>query len=90
MGRASEGLCLLSSGTCARKNTLRSTHRWWTCATLRRRATYETPEANVYEFHLSGIIDMLEKLQKQFNAELYDAQEDESNVESVGFMKVQD
>ena len=51
--------------------------------------TYEAPEANVYEFHLSGIIDMLEKLQKKFNAELHDAQEGESNVAHASSMKVQ-
>ena len=41
---------------------------------------YETPEANVYELHLFGIIDMLGKLQKKLDAELRDAQEDENNA----------
>ena len=36
---------------------------------------YETPEANEYEFQSSGIIDMLEKLQKKFDAEFHDAQD---------------
>ena len=51
---------------------------------------YETPEANVYEFHSSGIIDMLEKLQKKFDAELHDAQLDESNAAHASSMKAQD
>ena len=44
----------------------------------------------MYEFHLFGIIDMLEKLQKKLDAELHDAQEDESNAAHASSMKVQD
>ena len=51
---------------------------------------YETPEANVYEFHSSGIIVMLEKMQKKFDTELHDAQVGESNVAHASSMKVQD
>jgi len=51
---------------------------------------YEAPEANAYEFHSSGIIDMLEKLQKKFDAELHDAQVAESNAAHASSMKVQD
>ena len=51
---------------------------------------YETPEANVYEFHSSGVIDMLEKLQKELDAEWHDAQEDESNAAHASSMKAQD
>ena len=40
----------------------------------------EANQANVYEFHLSGIIDMLGNLQKKLDAELHDAQEDENNA----------
>ena len=41
----------------------------------------EANQANVHEFHLSGIIDMLGKLQKKkLDAELHDAQEDENNA----------
>ena len=51
---------------------------------------YETPEANEYDFHSSGIIDMLEKLQKKLNAELHDAQEDENDAAHASSMKAQD
>ena len=44
----------------------------------------------MYEFHSSGIIDMLEKLQKTFDAELHDAQVGESNAAHASSMKVQD
>ena len=42
--------------------------------------TIEANQVNVYEFHLSGIIDMLGKLQKKLDAELHDAQKDENNA----------
>ena len=59
------------------------------CNTQKAR-NYETPEANVYEFDLFGIIDMLEKLQKKLDAELHDAQEDEKNAAHASSMKAQD
>ena len=40
----------------------------------------EAPEANAYEFHSPGFIDMLEKLQKKFDAVLHKAQVAESNA----------
>ena len=59
------------------------------CNTQKAR-NYETPEVNEYEFHLSGIIDMLEKLQKKLDAELHDAQEDEGNAANASSMIAQD
>ena len=47
---------------------------------LEHTRTIEENQANVYEFHLSGTIDMLGKLQKKLDAELHDAQEDENNA----------
>ena len=48
---------------------------------LEHTRTIEANQVNVYEFHLSGIIDMLGKLQKKkLDADLNDAQDDENNA----------
>ena len=56
---------------------------------LEHTRTIEANQANVYEFHLPGIIDMWGKLQKKLDAELHDAQEDENNAAHASSMKVQ-
>ena len=64
-----------------------------TCRCWSIRGSSRQNQANVYEFHLSGIIDMLGKLQnKKLDAELHDAQEDENNaaLELVGTLSPDD
>ena len=55
-------------------------HPTSTLQMLEHTRTIEANQANVYEFHLSAIIDMLGELQKKLDAELHDAQEDENNA----------
>merc|ERR1719399_788121 len=43
-------------------------------------ATYTAPEANAYEFQSGGIVDMLEKLKKQFKDQKLKLEEDELNA----------
>merc|ERR1719399_1270023 len=43
-------------------------------------STYEAPEANAYEFQSGGIVDMLEKLKKQFSEQKLKLEEDELNA----------
>ena len=47
---------------------------------LEHTRTIEANRVNVYEFHLSGIIDMLGKSHKKLDAGLHNAQEDENNA----------
>jgi len=44
-------------------------------------ATYEAPEANAYESQSGGIIDMLEKLKKQFKKQKLDLQDEEMTAQ---------
>merc|ERR1719399_1803844 len=44
-------------------------------------ATYTAPEANAYEFQSGGIVDMLEKLKKQFKDQKLKLEEDEMNAQ---------
>merc|ERR1719171_1047494 len=44
-------------------------------------ATYSAPEANAYESQSGGIIDMLEKLKKQFKDQKTKLEEDEMNAQ---------
>merc|ERR1719399_1129686 len=44
-------------------------------------STYEAPEANAYESQSGGIIDMLEKLKKQFSDQKLKLEEDEMNAQ---------
>ena len=56
---------------------------------LEHTRTIEANQVNEYEFHLSGTIDMLGKLQKKLDAELPDAQEGENNAaEPISFNSV--
>ena len=60
---------------------------------LEHRRTIEANQANVYEFHLPGVIDMSGKLQKKkLDAEMPDAQEGENNAtpELVGTLSPDD
>jgi len=43
-------------------------------------ATYSAPEANAYEFQSGGIVDMLEKLKKDFKKQKLDLQDEELNA----------
>jgi len=44
-------------------------------------ATYSAPEANAYEFQSGGIVDMLEKLKKQFKDQKLQLEEDEMTAQ---------
>merc|ERR1719217_1545689 len=44
-------------------------------------ATYSAPEANAYEFQSGGIVDMLEKLKKQFKDQKLGLEEDEMTAQ---------
>merc|ERR1719389_554025 len=44
-------------------------------------STYEAPEANAYEFQSGGVVDMLEKLKKQFSDQKLKLEEDEMNAQ---------
>merc|ERR1719217_1344174 len=44
-------------------------------------STYSAPEANAYEFQSGGIVDMLEKLKKQFKDQKTKLEEDEMNAQ---------
>merc|ERR1719217_446008 len=44
-------------------------------------ATYSAPEANAYEFQSGGIVDMLEKLEKQFKKQKLDLEDEELNAQ---------
>merc|ERR1719235_422439 len=44
-------------------------------------ATYSAPEANAYEFQSGGIVDMLEKLKKQFKDQKLKLEEDEMTAQ---------
>merc|ERR1719217_1742385 len=44
-------------------------------------ATYSAPEANAYEFQSGGIVDMLEKLEKQFKKQKLALEEDEMTAQ---------
>jgi len=44
-------------------------------------ATYSAPEANAYEFQSGGVVDMLEKLKKQFGEQKLNLEEEEMNAQ---------
>merc|ERR1719160_138603 len=44
-------------------------------------STYSAPEANAYEFQSGGVVDMLEKLKKQFREQKTKLEEDEMNAQ---------
>merc|ERR1719310_2152446 len=44
-------------------------------------ATYSAPEANAYEFQSGGIVDMLEKLEKQFKKQKLDLEDEEMTAQ---------
>merc|ERR1719160_2345978 len=44
-------------------------------------STYTAPEANAYEFQSGGVVDMLEKLKKQFREQKTKLEEDEMNAQ---------
>merc|ERR1719265_1367417 len=44
-------------------------------------STYSAPEANAYEFQSGGVVDMLEKLKKQFKDQKTKLEEDEMNAQ---------
>merc|ERR1719473_1514241 len=48
-------------------------------STKKETAPFGQPEVNAYEFQSGGIIEMLEKLEKEFKTELADVENQEAN-----------